>query len=75
MKTETAVETTEVEEEVYQDEDFCGICTPIRRELGLAPYLLVRLPRTTARKGFIIRACPNCDGGVAQLGMREDGTF
>lgn len=60
------------EEEIYQDEDFCAICTPIRHDEGLPPYMLVRLPRTTARRGYIIHACPNCDGGLAQLGMREN---
>lgn len=59
------------EQEIYQDEDFCAICTPLRKEEGLFPYTLVTLPRTTVRHGYVIRVCPNCDGEAAQLGMRE----
>jgi hypothetical protein len=58
-------------EETYQDEDFCALCTPKRQKQGLAPYLLITLPYTTAHKNLDVRVCPDCDGSAAELGIRE----
>lgn len=66
------IKTHMTEQEIYQDEDFCAYCTPIRRLESLPPFTLVTLPRTTARHGYILRVCPNCDGGAAELGMRQN---